>query len=98
MTYMKVQQAAEACGLSVRQVQVYCNRGRVPGAQKFGIAWQIPEGTPKPEDARYKTAHTQRENSSLGDHSPRIPDAPDEHSFQAGAVPVSCVQGWQFAG
>ena len=53
MTYMTVQQAAEAWGLSVRQVQVYCNRGRVPGAQKFGIAWQIPEGTPKPEDARY---------------------------------------------
>ena len=72
MTYMTVQQAAEAWGLSVRQVQVYCNRGRVPGAQKFGIAWQIPEGTPKPEDARYKTAHTQRENSSLGDHSPRM--------------------------
>ena len=53
MTYMTVQQAAEAWGLSVRQVQVYCNRGRVPGAQKFGIAWQIPSGTPKPEDARY---------------------------------------------
>ena len=34
MTYMTVQQAAEAWGLSVRQVQVYCNRGRVPGAQK----------------------------------------------------------------
>ena len=72
MTYMTVQQAAEAWGLSVRQVQVYCNRGRVPGAQKFGIAWQIPEGTPKPEDARYKTAHTQRENASLGDHPPRM--------------------------
>lgn len=37
MTYMTVQQAAEAWGLSVRQVQVYCNRGRVPGAQKFGL-------------------------------------------------------------
>lgn len=69
MTYMTVQQAAEAWGLSVRQVQVYCNQGRVPGAQKFGIAWQIPAGTPKPVDARYKTARTQRENSSLGDHS-----------------------------
>lgn len=72
MTYMTVQQAAEAWGLSVRQVQVYCNQGRVPGAQKFGIAWQIPAGTPKPEDARYKTAHTQRENLSLGDHPPRM--------------------------
>ena len=54
MTYMTVQQAAEAWGITVRQVQSYCNRGRVPGAQKFGAAWQIPAGTPKPADARHK--------------------------------------------
>lgn len=38
MTYMTVQQAAEAWGVTVRQVQSYCTRGRVPGAQKFGMA------------------------------------------------------------
>lgn len=36
MTYMTVQQAAEAWGLSVRQVQVYCNRGRVQGHRSSG--------------------------------------------------------------
>ena len=29
MTYMTVQQAAEAWGVTVRQVQSYCTRGRV---------------------------------------------------------------------
>ena len=55
MTYMTVQQAAEAWGVTVRQVQSYCTRGRVPGAQKFGMAWQIPADAAKPADARRKT-------------------------------------------
>lgn len=38
MTYITVQQAAELWGVTVRQVQSYCNQGRVPGAQKFGVA------------------------------------------------------------
>lgn len=54
MTYMTVQQAAEAWGVTVRQVQSYCTRGRVPGAQKFGMAWQIPADAAKPADARRK--------------------------------------------
>lgn len=70
MTYMTVQQAARAWGLSVRQVQTYCIRGRVPGAQKFGMAWQIPAGTPKPEDARYKGARALRGDPSRS-HRPR---------------------------
>ena len=70
MTYMTVQQAAEAWGVTVRQVQSYCNRGRVPGAQKFGSAWQIPAGTPKPEDARYKAARALQETTART-HRPR---------------------------
>ena len=31
MTYMTVQQAAEVWGVTVRQVQSYCTRGRAPG-------------------------------------------------------------------
>lgn len=70
MTYMTVQQAAEAWGVTMRQVQSYCNRGRVPGAQKFGSAWQIPAGTPKPEDARYKAARALQETTART-HRPR---------------------------
>lgn len=52
MTYMTVQQAAEAWSVTVRQVQAYCSKGRIPGAQKFGMAWQIPAHAAKPADAR----------------------------------------------
>lgn len=55
MTYMTVQQAAEAWGVTVRQVQSYCTRGRVPGAQKFGMAWQIPADAAKPPTPARKT-------------------------------------------
>ena len=64
MTYITVQQAAELWGVTVRQVQSYCNQGRVPGAQKFGVAWQIPAGAPKPEDARHKAARSPQETAS----------------------------------
>lgn len=56
MTYMTVQQAAEAWGVTVRQVQIYCAQDRIPGARKFGMAWQIPANASKPADARRKTA------------------------------------------
>lgn len=51
MTYMTVQQAAEVWGVTVRQVQIYCTKGRIPGAQKFGMVWQIPADASKPADA-----------------------------------------------
>ena len=56
MTYITVQQAAEAWGVTVRQVQQYCNQGRIPGAQKFGMVWQIPANVSKPVDVRRKAA------------------------------------------
>ena len=56
MTYMTVQQAAKVWGVTVRQVQAYCTKGRIPGAQKFGMAWQIPANASKPADARRKAA------------------------------------------
>ncbi len=39
---MSVSQAAQACGLSMRQMRQYCAEGRVMGAQKVGHAWVIP--------------------------------------------------------
>lgn len=70
MTYMTVQQAAEAWGVSVRQVQEYCVRGRVPGAQKFGMAWQIPAEAAKPADARRhsEASSSRRNRHAVGAH------------------------------
>lgn len=52
MKYITVGQAAQAWNISERRVQKYCTQGRIPGARKFGHAWQIPASAPKPADAR----------------------------------------------
>lgn len=52
MTYITVHKAAEAWNISERRVQKYCTQGRIPGARKFGNAWQIPANAPKPSDGR----------------------------------------------
>lgn len=52
MQYITVRQAAQAWNISERRVQKYCTQGRIPGARKFGHAWQIPAGASKPADGR----------------------------------------------
>lgn len=45
-------QAAAEWGISLRSVNDLCNRGRIPGAEKVGGAWQIPDEAKKPLDGR----------------------------------------------
>lgn len=52
MTYMTVQQAAEAWGVTVRQVQSYCTRGRVPGGTLPLRNTFISAGRPKKQPGR----------------------------------------------
>ena len=42
MEYITVRQFAEKWGISERRVQKYCAAGRIPGARKFGVSWEIP--------------------------------------------------------
>ena len=46
--YLSVEQFAEKCDLSVRRIQVLCSEGRIPGAEKIGNVWFIPENATKP--------------------------------------------------
>lgn len=46
--YVSVEQFAEKCDLSIRRVQVLCSEGRIPGAEKIGNIWFIPENATKP--------------------------------------------------
>jgi hypothetical protein len=46
--YVKAEELAEKWNVSVRQVQLLCQNGKIKGASKFGNAWAIPENTPKP--------------------------------------------------
>ena len=35
-----------------RRVNQYCTQGRIPGAERFGRSWAIPENAVKPADPR----------------------------------------------
>lgn len=54
--YRTVRQTAEAWKISERLVQKYCAQGRIPGAQKFGVSWEIPADAEKPGDPRRQPA------------------------------------------
>lgn len=52
MGWMTAAEAAREWGVTPRRVQILCAEGRVEGAERFGRAWRIPEGAPKPDDPR----------------------------------------------
>jgi len=54
MDWMTTKEAAKLWGVTVRQVQLLCDRGRVIGAARLGDIWVIPRGAPKPKDGRAK--------------------------------------------
>ena len=43
MSYMTIKKAAELWSISERRLTKLCNENRIPGAQKFGWSWAIPE-------------------------------------------------------
>ena len=55
MKYLSVTQTAEKWGISTRRIQILCSENRIPGAVKIGNQWAIPDGEPKPSDARIKS-------------------------------------------
>lgn len=54
MEYLTVKEMGEKWGITSRMVNVYCTKGRIPGAVKKGNLWLIPENAEKPEDLRKK--------------------------------------------
>ena len=52
MEFITAAEATRRWGVSERRVQRLCAEGRVPGAERFGRAWRIPAGAPKPADPR----------------------------------------------
>ena len=50
--YCSVQETARNWGISVRWVNQYALDGRIPGAERLGRSWAIPEDAVKPEKHR----------------------------------------------
>ena len=61
MDWITTKEAAELWGVTTRQVQILCDRGKVKGATRLGDIWVIPKGTPKPIDGRTKAARQKKE-------------------------------------
>lgn len=55
MNGMTTKEAANKWGITSRQVQLLCAKGRIPGAFRFGHAWVIPIDASKPKDRRVAT-------------------------------------------
>ncbi|MBR3016901.1 MAG: helix-turn-helix domain-containing protein [Clostridia bacterium] len=47
--YLSVREIAAKWKVSERRVNQYIQEGRVPGTERFGKSWAIPEDAEKPE-------------------------------------------------
>lgn len=61
MKYLSTFEIAEKWGISPRRVGILCNQDRIPGAQRAGSRWIIPEDAEKPTDARIKSGKYRKE-------------------------------------
>ena len=59
MDWITTKETAELWGVTTRQVQLLCDRGKVVGATRLGDIWVIPKGAVKPIDGRTKAAKLQ---------------------------------------
>ncbi|HIX29953.1 MAG TPA: helix-turn-helix domain-containing protein [Candidatus Blautia stercoravium] len=55
MKYLSTFEVAEKWDISHRRVAILCNENRIPGSQRAGSRWIIPEDAEKPADARIKS-------------------------------------------
>lgn len=55
MKYLSTFETAQNWGISHRRVSILCNQDRIPGAQRVGSRWIIPEDATKPLDGRIKS-------------------------------------------
>lgn len=71
MKRITAQEAAENWNISLRRVQDYCKKGKIPGAERFGNSWMIPDTAAKPLDGRTKAARQELPQQKPGMQMPR---------------------------
>jgi hypothetical protein len=50
--YMSAREASYKWGVSESRVHKLCQAGRIPGLERFGRSWVIPENAEKPDNPR----------------------------------------------
>ena len=67
--YLSIRETSYKWGISERRVNQYVAQGRIPGAERFGRSWAIPDDAGKPTDPRKKTprypAQTVKQNETF---------------------------------
>lgn len=53
--YLTIKEVAEKWEVTPRRVQKMCADGFIPGVEKFGKSWAIPNDAEKPKDGRITT-------------------------------------------
>ena len=69
MKYLSTFEVAEKWGISPRRVGILCNNDRIPGAQRAGRRWIIPEDAEKPTDARIKSGKYIKQKTDRGEEA-----------------------------
>ena len=69
MKYLSTFEVAEKWGISPRRVGILCNNDRIPGAQRAGSRWIIPEDAEKPTDARIKSGKYIKQKTDRGEEA-----------------------------
>lgn len=74
MVYLKVSEVAERWNMSKRRVQDLCRLKLIPGAQRWGRDWMIPENAVRPPDGRSKAGKAAKEAAAA--HVPLLRKSP----------------------
>ena len=53
--YMTLSEASEKWEITTRQLNAYCLKGLIPGTERAGRMWLIPEDAERPIDTRVKS-------------------------------------------
>ena len=69
MKYLSTFEVAEKWGISPRRVGILCNNDSIPGAQRAGSRWIIPEDAEKPTDARIKSGKYIKQKTDRGEEA-----------------------------
>lgn len=69
--YISAKEYAAKYRLHPRTVQLWCAKGKIEGAYKFGASWAVPDKAPRPSDKRLKTGewvgYRKRERNNKGE-------------------------------
>lgn len=52
---LSTKEISQKWGISSRRIAILCSEGRIPGAQRVGASWGVPETAEKPADNRIKS-------------------------------------------